>query len=441
MSEIYKSPVTAILIYLIALGVAIAYVLYKFKQKRLFTILNINIYLSFFTYFIITPFQFKDLAWHALGYANAKPFYPYLFESISINFIGLIIFLTSEMYFENIKVNTYFGHKIDINFQKFIVYDVARYTFFLFLIIYLGIVFYYNGNLPILGGRTFYTENGAVSFVYSSAVECINLLALYFGIHFINTNKGLCLFILTMLTSFSTGIRSTLFLKIIYPVVLILIYKKYKKIKVSKFVIPLTICLMAGIFIGVWRDHNSSYSINYIFQILYGNSFSDIRDGAYLFYGYETNMNSKIVAGNTYLSGLLSFLPSNLFEFRQIWAYGKFTTQMIFPGQWIGHLGFRGGYAFEMYVNFRMIGVIILSIVRGYFFANSEKLCNLNIYDKIKKSEPIISSSVFFMSILSAIESGLNCSINLRNIYVTIVLVIILLFMHQVLPMKYKKRR
>ncbi len=64
-------------------------------------------------------------------------------------------------------------------------------------------------------------------------------------------------------------------------------------------------------------------------SILYGNTFSDLRDGAFILYGYDAKYDDFLY-GKTYIADILSFLPKSKIEFRQIWSYGLFTTTTLF---------------------------------------------------------------------------------------------------------------
>ena len=87
--------------------------------------------------------------------------------------------------------------------------------------------------------------------------------------------------------------------------------------------------------------------------------------------------------GKTYLASLLSFIPSSLAdsnipilsgiaEFRSIYSAGQWTTYTLFG--LTNHYGLRGGMFLLSYMNFGIIGVVLISIVLGYWYGNCEVL-------------------------------------------------------------------
>ena len=168
-------------------------------------------------------------------------------------------------------------------------------------------------------------------------------------------------------------------------------------------------------------------------SLLYGNTFSDIRDGSYLFWGYDTFMNNTVIGGKTYLAGILSFIPSSLSEFRTEWSWGRFSTIKMFNGVWSNHFGFRGGNSFEAYVNFRMPGVILVSLLKGYIFANVEKAYNINIHDKLCENKKFSPESILYLFLLYYAYATLNVSQTMANLYVIVVLLICLRLIYTIL--------
>ena len=207
---------------------------------------------------------------------------------------------------------------------------------------------------------------------------------------------------------------------------------------ILKLAVVFVVLIAFALFIGTYRTGTSSnYSM--LSSLLYGNTFSDIRDGSYLFWGYDTFMNNTVIGGKTYLAGILSFIPSSLSEFRTEWSWGRFSTIKMFNGAWPNHFGFRGGNSFEAYVNFRMPGVIIISILKGYIFANMEKMFTIKLYSPLILDSGIKCESIFFMLILNYLYSALNVSGSFSNLYVLLVLIFVLYVAKNVLPFKKKK--
>jgi oligosaccharide repeat unit polymerase len=97
-------------------------------------------------------------------------------------------------------------------------------------------------------------------------------------------------------------------------------------------------------------------------DVLYGNTFSDLRDFAI----FLSNWDFNFLFGKTYLAGIISFIPRFISEFREEWAIGVVTTYFVgFDSN--EHPGLRINPFGEMFINFGFPGVIILSFVLGYY--------------------------------------------------------------------------
>ena len=127
-------------------------------------------------------------------------------------------------------------------------------------------------------------------------------------------------------------------------------------------------------------------------QILYGNTFSDIRDFAWVL-GY---WDGNLLLGKTYAAGILSFVPSALSDFRQEWGMGHFTltTTGMFSSERF-HGGLRCTIFGEPYFNFGIIGVIIISFIYGYIFESvNQKVirsCRRGLYMRAYASSTILN--------------------------------------------------
>lgn len=84
-------------------------------------------------------------------------------------------------------------------------------------------------------------------------------------------------------------------------------------------------------------------------KILYANTFSDIRDGAFILYGME-KLKITFLYGKMYLADFLSFIPAEFLKYRETYSYSNFTTKSLF--EWHGHYGLRGGLFIAPYINF-----------------------------------------------------------------------------------------
>ncbi|WCT14917.1 hypothetical protein [Mucilaginibacter jinjuensis] len=96
-------------------------------------------------------------------------------------------------------------------------------------------------------------------------------------------------------------------------------------------------------------------------EILYGNTFSDLRDFAWCLSAW----NGDYYYGKTYLSAFMSFVPSTLSPFRTEYGIGRITAKLggFNPKE---HPGLRPGMFGESYLNLGLFGVILVGILLGY---------------------------------------------------------------------------
>lgn len=137
-----------------------------------------------------------------------------------------------------------------------------------------------------------------------------------------------------------------------------------KKIILAGLVLVIAIMYLALLRGGKIGNISHLESIEYmIIGIAYGNTFSDLRDFAWILSGF----NDEFFLGKTYISGIFSFLPSSLFEWRREFALGPITLDLAGLSNDSGeHPGLRGGSFYEIYLNFSLFGVMIWGIIIGY---------------------------------------------------------------------------
>ena len=103
-----------------------------------------------------------------------------------------------------------------------------------------------------------------------------------------------------------------------------------KKIRVHTFIFGALILFSITVLLSLLRSTavSDSYNVNqdpvlmFLGEVLYGNTFSDLRDFAWVLTGF----NDSFLYGKTYLSALLGFIPSSLFEYRVIYGIGDITN-------------------------------------------------------------------------------------------------------------------
>ena len=121
--------------------------------------------------------------------------------------------------------------------------------------------------------------------------------------------------------------------------------------------------LIVGFYLGSLRA--GSYSLggffgSFIDMVFYGNTFSDLRDFAWVYSAW----NHIFWGGRTYLAAVLSFVPRFASHFRDTWGLGAMTaaTAGFDPDV---HPGLRPGVFGEGFFNFGLPGAIAIGLMLG----------------------------------------------------------------------------
>lgn len=375
MEEFIRYSSTIVKIeYVLCWIMSIIYFYIKYKRRGyIFSMFNINTIIIplLVTFLLIGPFQYSNEAWYALGISSSFGFIKFLDKNYFINMSGFIIFLCCNLFFEFKNVKSVFESstiKISNSISSSMILVVDIIIIFLWYILVIS----KSGTLPIFGDRLFATKTG-VQTIYNIFNTLIYVFGIYYFIKFIQRNKKIyfLLGLINIVTLFFTANRGpVLFMGL--SVIIFYLYYKIDNLKKVNIIIILSMFIVLFVGIGMEFIRRGIGNINIIEtlnSILYGNTFSDLRDGAFILYGYD-NKYDGFLHGKTYIADVLSFLPKSKLEFRQIWSYGVFTTTTLFG--WTNHYGLRGGIFLEAYFNFGYVGVFISAIIFSYITSNIE---------------------------------------------------------------------
>ncbi len=230
--------------------------------------------------------------------------------------------------------------------------------------------------IPVFGDRTVFNESASIRPVYNFANYLIffttSVLVVW---SFITRSRRYALLIgVALLCIFATGGRTSLF-AVLELIALMAVYRRFQgqPRKATGLIVGfLAVFGVAGLFLASFRAGGTFHLGGVLDAALYGNTFSDVRDGAYIAQGWDLRMAGESLGGNTYLAGLMSFIPSSLSSFRETWSWGYFTTSSLFG--WQDHYGFRGGWSLEMYMNFGFAGVVIAALAAGWLMGRLESM-------------------------------------------------------------------
>ena len=415
---------------IIGIIITMLFYLWKFKKKNyIFSPFNISVLILLFVTLIMPFFFTADMAWIALGITNARSMAKYLSNSVIINVCGLLIFILTAFYVESKRKETRFHINVAETFMVNINPRALSFMFWMTAVAWVGIVFTFNHGIPLLnGGRTFYI-NTAISPVYLLLNELLFILSLIYGVQYITRKKRFIEFFTSVILLIGTGNRGTVLLSTIYPIGVLWFYykdsntakglKKKTRKTTWKIIWFGAVLLSAGMIMMLVRNGIKTNVKDLIFEFLYGNSFSDIRDGAFVLKGWK---ESKLgyICGKTYLAGLISFIPSSMSPFKMKWGWGRFSTEMLFG--WKNHPGLRGGNFMEAYVNFGWIGVIFSAILQGYISAYIENL----FYEMcVRKKVGLHLGKVLMIVLLQKLQSFLICTSGNYTLFVFIAFVLV----------------
>ena len=315
----------------------IIFYIWKFKNRKfIFSPFNISVLISAFSTLIMPFFFTNDKAWIALGVTSAQGMSDYLSKNILINVIGYLIFILTAVHVESQNKSVHFHINVSETFERNIDFKILILLFWITAVAWIGIVFAFNHGIPLLnGGRTFYI-NTAISPVYLLLNEFLFLFSVIFGIQWITHKKYGVEFLITVILLIGTGNRGTVLLSSVYPIgVLWFYYSEQRKSKntskklgkVTWKIIWLGIVICAAGMVMLILRNGFEMNLNSIFyEVTYGNTFSDIRDGAFILKGWKKS-GLGYLGGKTYLA---AFLCSGIHsEIQESMVLGIFFYEQI----------------------------------------------------------------------------------------------------------------
>lgn len=113
-----------------------------------------------------------------------------------------------------------------------------------------------------------------------------------------------------------------------------------------------------------------------VFMIFFGNTFSDLRDFAWVYSGW----NHVFWFGKTYLAAVMSFIPRFLSDFRDTWSLGVVTATTVGFDPHV-HPGLRPGIFGEGYFNFGLLGVVGVGLMLGIVARRADTDVKLALLD------------------------------------------------------------
>lgn len=161
------------------------------------------------------------------------------------------------------------------------------------------------------------------------------------------------------------GARSNI-LAIYIGVLMCYLIQLRTKISLFRLISMISVIIVGGLYLGSVRA--GQYSLGDFFELLgalllYGNTFSDLRDFAWV----DALWDHNLWIGKTYLAALTAFVPRFVSEFRDAWGTGAATAITLGLDPHV-HPGVRPGSFGESYFNFGLPGVVIAGFAMGVIF-------------------------------------------------------------------------
>lgn len=401
----------------------------------LFSIFNIVLF-QFIMELVISPvFLTDDHSWRSLWVESAGLMTNYTITSLFVNLFGFCVFLAVLNVSQRLK-HEHYG-KFTIRTAEAI--DITGVNALTVIVVaaFVAICFVGNGTFPLFNGQRGFSNGTVFAMPYTIITRMLPALGLFYGVRTASRVGGWMGFVACAACLFLTGNRESVFLVVLLPTFLMWIYKtgdvrktsvafmRSLRRKLPIVIFAISAVVVSGLVYANIRIANISAgtSSSALEEMLYGNTFSDIRDGAYILRGMDYN-GGNLLDGKTYQAALAILLPRHFGDFKSTFLYGAFTTQTLFG--WIGHFGLRGGWFLESYLNFGIIGVACFGIAMGCVFSRLE-----GIFSEVflKSGAGLRGSEVFLPFVLYELLRCLICSSEIWGLYSAILVVVLLEFL------------
>lgn len=218
----------------------------------------------------------------------------------------------------------------------------------------------------------------------------------------------LCTLVLTFGLIFF-GARGNL-LAIYMSVLLCYFIKMRDKIGLLRIAAVTGVIIVVGFYLGGLRS--GSYALagffgTFIDMVFYGNTFSDLRDFAWVYSAWD----HVFWGGKTYLAAVLSFVPRFASHFRDTWALGAMTAATAGFDPEV-HPGLRPGIFGEGFFNFGLPGAIAIGLMLGIIL----RRVDFDVKHALSGSQPSMMKA-FASTMLVGVATTLAVSAGFSGLY------------------------
>lgn len=264
---------------------------------------------------------------------------------------------------------------------------------FILYVFYIGLTHLGQDVRKIVG------SNGSTRVAYNIAYSIYPFIMGVYGILFFQYRKlfYVIFFLILFLLSFLFSTRGLAFGTLCQLLLFYIIYKG-RHLSYFKMIIMGLFVLFGVISFQLLRTYATESTI--MGEFLYGNTFCDLRDLAWILSGWD----EKLLYGKTYVAGILSFMPSSLLDFRTEWSFGRVSLRIADVEVTQFHGGLRGTIYGESFLNFGWLGVVMFSIVYGYFMEsiNQKVLYYIRHRKMVNAYSSFLFSKIAFCMMISS---------------------------------------
>lgn len=206
------------------------------------------------------------------------------------------------------------------------------------------------------------------------------------------------------------GARSNV-LAIFINVLLCYLVQLRTKISLFRLGGMIAVIILGGLYLGSVRA--GQYSLSNFFElvgaaILYGNTFSDLRDFAWVYALWD----HKFWVGKTYLAALTAFVPRFASTFRDTWGLGVATATTLGLDPQV-HPGVRPGLFGEGFFNFGLIGVVSVGFILGVI----ARRVDIDVKRAVTSPRPSMMKA-FASTMLLGVAGAISISSSFSGVYV-----------------------
>jgi oligosaccharide repeat unit polymerase len=401
----------------------VIWIINRYSKRRVLSVLSFTVFMQLgLPMLMMYPFSYSERNIKATGHWYYE-YLPFIDDVLIICIVGVTFFFLGVI-IANSNKNKSFKFEGKLSEALFILSKPIGLTVFGLVVfgIY-GFLLYKGVFIGEKGLRAYAMQDASIRPIYNTLTSLLPLL-IGLSLLAVNNRKSFLSFLFLIIAfamGLTTGSRTTAFAGILFFVLTILFVKQKEKNIILKTAFSGVCFLILMMYVSDYRTGQTSFLItlqNLSEKILFGNTFSDFRDTAWIMAGWE----GQFLFGKTQLAGILSFIPSSMLPFRSEWSLGVFTTSQVGLNSSI-HPGLRPVIFGEAYFNFGIPGVIIFSLLYGYIIGRLSMYANsvlLNSEDMGIKKIKIFTA--FFFAELTG-----NIMITAGFFYVYVVFAVILL--------------